>query len=311
MILTITPNPMLDKTLDVSAFAPGVTHRAQRVVTIGSGKGINVSRAFLQLGEPTLASGFLGGYTGEQVRRLLDEEKLPHDFIETAGLTRIGFTVFDIKRNDYTAVFEPGPELRADEVDRLVKKVNQLLPRCKALALCGSMPSASFDDLYFRLIQAAHEKNVPVFLDSYQEPLRQGLKARPDFLKPNRDEALQTLGIDSREPNGMKAALRELAATGAQWIFLTDGEREVGVYAQSQCYLAAPPPINPVNTLGSGDAMVAAFLFGWLRKMATEDLIRFTIAAGAVNAEAFVPGFADLKRIENMAKRVRIETFHL
>ncbi|MDZ7361693.1 MAG: 1-phosphofructokinase family hexose kinase [candidate division KSB1 bacterium] len=311
MILTITPNPMLDKTLEVPAFAPGLTHRAQRVVTIGSGKGINVSRALLQLGEKTLASGFLGGYTGEQVRKLLDEEKLPHDFIETAGFTRIGFTIFDIKRNDYTAVFEPGPKLRAEEVDRLVKKVNQLLPRCKALALCGSMPDAGFDDLYFRLIQTAHEKNVPVFLDSYHEPLRQGLAARPDFLKPNRDEALQTFGIDSREPGGMKTLLGQLATTGAQWIFLTDGERDVGVYAQSRCYLATPPPIKPVNTLGSGDAMAAAFLFGWLRKMATEDLIRFTIAAGAVNAEAFMPGFADLKRIQNMAKRVLLEPFHL
>jgi len=311
MILTITPNPMLDKTLSVPAFSPGVTHRAQRVVTIGSGKGINVARALLQLGERTLATGFLGGYAGKHVRQLLDEEKLPHDFVETSGLTRIGFTVFDAERKNYTAVFEPGPELRADEVDRLVTKVDQLLPQYRAVALCGSMPSAGFDDLYFRLIQAAQKRSVPVFLDSYQEPLRQGLEARPDFLKPNRDEALQTFGIDSREPDGMKALLRQLAQTGAQWIFLTDGERKVGISAPDQCYLATPPPINPVNTLGSGDAMVAAFLFGWLRKMAAEDLIRFTIAAGAVNAEAFMPGFADLKRIQNMAKRVLVEPFHL
>jgi len=189
MILTLTPNPMVDKTLYVSKLSIGAIHRAQRSVTIGSGKGINVARTLLQLGEKVLATGFLGGYTGEQVRKLLDDEKLPHDFVETKAPTRIGFTVFDETSNDYTAVFEPGPELVAEEVERLVEKVGELLPRCQALALCGSMPGAGFDDLYFRLIRTGRAMNVPVFLDSYKEPLRRGLAAQPNFLKPNRDPA--------------------------------------------------------------------------------------------------------------------------
>jgi tagatose 6-phosphate kinase len=301
---------MLDKTLWVPAFRAGITHRAQRAVTIGSGKGINVSRALTRLGENTLATGFLGGYTGEQVRAFLSAEGIPHDFVETRHLTRVGFTVFDEATATYTAVFEPGPKLFPEEVENLVEKVRHLLPRCKALTLCGSMPSSGFDDFYFRLIQAAKAANLPVFLDSYDEPLRQGLVAGPDFLKPNREETLRTFGIDTREPMGVARILRELAKTGAQWIFLTDGQRKVGVYAQGKFYLATPPKIHCVNALGSGDAMVAAFLFGWLRKMANEDLIRFTIAAGAVNAREFMPGFADLERIEELAKRVAVEPFH-
>jgi len=307
MILTVTPNPMLDKTLYVSKLAIGATHRAQRSVTIGSGKGINVARALLQLGEKVLATGFLGGYTGEQVRKLLDDEKIPHDFVETNVSTRVGFTVFDETPNVYTAVFEPGPDLLPEEIERLVEKVGQLLPHCRALALSGSMPCTGFDELYARLILAAKVLNVPVFLDSYKEPLRLGLAAQPNFLKPNRDEALQTFGLDIRTSHGMKAMLRELAPSGAQWIFLTDGERPIGIYAAGQYFLATPPPINYVNGLGSGDAMVAAFLFGWLQKMSAEDLIRFTVAAGAVNAEAFMPGFADLPRIQNLAKLVKTE----
>jgi 1-phosphofructokinase family hexose kinase len=310
MILTVTPNPMLDKTLWVKSFTPGITHRAIRAVTIGSGKGINVSRALLALGEQTLATGFLGGYTGAQVRKLLDDENLPHDFVEVAGLTRVGITVFDDMREDYTAIFEPGPELRQKEVEALVEKVRSQLPRCRSMALCGSMPSAGFDNLYFRLIESAKTANVPVFLDSYKEPLRQGLDAHPDFLKPNRDEVLQTFDIDIREPHGMKEALRELSQAGAQWIFLTDGVRKVGIYAQGRCYLATPPKIDVVNTLGGGDAMLAAFLYGWLRQMATADLIRFAIAAGAVNAENFMPGFADLNRIITTANNVIIEPLH-
>jgi fructose-1-phosphate kinase PfkB-like protein len=172
------------------------------------------------------------------------------------------------------------------------------------------MPSAGFDDLYFRLIESAKAANVPVFLDSYKEPLRHGLEAHPDFLKPNREEVLQTFGVDVREPQNMKGMLSELSHAGAQWIFLTDGARKVGVYAQGQCYLAAPPKVEVVNALGGGDAMVAAFLYGWLRKMATADLIRFTVAAGAVNAKDFMPGFADLNRIVLTAKNVVVEPLY-
>lgn len=307
MILTVTPNPMLDKTLWAPSFRAGVTHRAHRVVTIGSGKGINVSRALLHLGEETLATGFLGGYTGEQVRRHLSSEGMLHDFVPIRNLTRIGFTVFDETTAQHTAVFEPGPELFSEEAEQLVEKVRDLLPRCKALALCGSMPSSGYDDLYFRLAQAAKAANVPVFLDSYDEPLRRGLAAAPNFLKPNRDEAQRTFGIDIRQPQGMASMLRTLLETGAQWIFLTDGERKVGVYGQGNFYLATPPKIPVVNALGSGDAMVAAFLHGWLRNRDGENLIRFTIAAGAVNAQEFMPGFADLKRIEALAKQITIE----
>jgi 1-phosphofructokinase family hexose kinase len=310
MILTVTPNPMLDKTLWVPAFQLGAVHRAQRMVTIAGGKGINVSRALVQLGEPTRATGFLGGHTGQQIRALLDQEKIPHDFVEIRSITREGFTISDSRNNMSTAVFEPGHRLQHEEVDALLGKVQQLLPSCRALALCGSMPSAGFDDLYFRLIRAAKATNVPVFLDSYDEPLRQGLAAGPDFLKPNREEALQTFDIDMREQEGMVRLLNELAQTGAQWIFLTDGDKKVGIYAQGKRYLALSPRVRCVNALGSGDAMVAAFLFGWLRKMANEELIRFSLAAGAVNAEEFLPGFADLRRIEERANEVVIEPFY-
>ncbi|MDZ7343813.1 MAG: 1-phosphofructokinase family hexose kinase [candidate division KSB1 bacterium] len=307
MILTVTPNPMLDKTLWVPSFQSGITHRAHRAVTIGSGKGINVSRALLHLGEETLATGFLGGYTGEQVRRLLSTEGIPHDFVPIRNLTRVGFTVFDETTAQHTAVFEPGPELFPEEAEQLIEKVRDVLPRCEALALCGSMPSPGYDDLYLRLARAAKATNVPVFLDSYDEPLRQGLAAGPNFLKPNRDEARRTFGIDIRLPQGMANMLRALAKTGAQWIFLTDGERNLGVYAQGNFYLATPPKIHCVNALGSGDAMVAAFLHGWRRKREGENLIRFAIAAGAVNAQEFMPGFADLKRIESLAAQITIE----
>jgi tagatose 6-phosphate kinase len=307
MILTVTPNPMLDKTLWVPAFAPGNTHRARRLETLVGGKGINVARALHLLGEQVIATGFVGGRTGNAICETLDKEEIRHDFVTVSSTTREGFTIVDLQTGQHTAVFEPGHLLTTNDIEALIEKVQTLLPSCRAVALCGSMPCVGFDGLFVRLIALAHRRSVPVMLDTYGEPLHLGLAASPDFLKPNRDEALQTFGIDSRRPGGHRAGLEKFAESGAQYIFLTDGERLAAVYAAGEFYLAHPPKVRAVNPLGSGDAVVAAFLYGYLRKFAEPQLIAFALAAGAVNAREFVPGFANLQQIEELAATIRLE----
>jgi 1-phosphofructokinase family hexose kinase len=307
MILTVTPNPMLDKTLWLDDLRFGATHRARRMATIVGGKGLNVSRALKGLGEDTLATGFLGGPTGAEIRALLQRENIPHDFVETAAATRAGFTMVEEQSGRRTAVFEPGSKLQAGEVKNLMRLVERLLPRCRALALCGSMPCAGFDRMYADLIQQAHQRQVPVFLDSYHEPLKAGLAARPQFLKPNREEALQTFGIDAREPGGMQKLLALLAGAGAQCVLITDADRPLGVMLEGKQYLATPPRTATPNPLGSGDALVAGFLYAWLHGRRELELLRFAVAAGTVNAMHDIPGYADMEEIKACAQQVRIE----
>jgi 1-phosphofructokinase family hexose kinase len=307
MILTVTPNPMLDKTLWVTAFAPGQIHRALRLQTLAGGKGINVARALHLLDEEVVASGFAGGRTGEAICATLEEEGISHDFVTISGITREGFTIVDSQTGQHTSVFEPGHQLAGDEVEALITKVETWLPRCRALALCGSMPCAEFDDFFARLIAKAHESKVPVMLDTYGAPLRLGLGALPDFLKPNRDEALQTFQIDSRRSGGKRALLEKFSKSGATYVFLTDGERPAAVFANGEYYLAQPPTIRAVNPIGSGDALVAAFLYGYLRNFSPDELIAFALAAGVVNAREFLPGFADVRQIREMAEQIDLE----
>jgi len=307
MILTVTPNPMLDKTLWVSAFTPGNTHRALRLETIVGGKGINAARALRFLKENAVATGFVGGRTGEAILEALKQEGLQHDFVTINSTTREGFTIIDAQTGQRTAVFEPGHLLAQNDIANLTAKVVDYLPYCQALALCGSMPCTGFDDFFAHLIEAARQYGVPVMLDTYGEPLLCGLAASPNFLKPNRDEALEAFGIDAREPHGKRSLLEKFAASGATHVFLTDGERPVAIYADGEFFLARPPEIRLVNPLGSGDAMVAAFIYGYLHGLSTPMLIAFTIAGGTVNAREFLPGFADLDQITTMAAQIEIE----
>jgi len=308
MILTVTPNPMLDKTIWLSKLQTGGVHRAARMQVVAGGKGLNVSRALMALGEETLATGFLGGHVGREIRRLLSQEKIPHAFVEIASTTREGFTFVETETGQRVAVFEPGHKLQAHEVNKLLQRIHGLLPQCRALALCGSMPCDGYDSFYAEVITLARETSVPVFLDSYHQPLKQGLRAGPQFVKPNRDEALATFGIDSRRPDGMMVMLRLLAKYGTEYALITDAGRPVGAMFGDRPYLATPPQVQCVDALGSGDAMVAAMLYGWLRGMAGESLIRFAVAAGSVNARHPMPGYADLEEINSLAGAVRMES---
>ena len=307
MILTVTPNPMLDKTIWVSAFAKGAVHRGERLEQVAGGKGLNVARALVGLGEATLATGFLGGWTGNVIRSLLDEQNIPQQFIEIAATTREGFTFVARDHNERTAVFEPGPPLQLHEVEALQQFVHTCLPRCRALALCGSMPSAGFDTLYANLIQQAHAARVPVFLDSYLAPLKLGLQAEPQFLKPNREEALQTFGLDARKPEEAKKLFALLKRTSTRGVFITDAEQPVLAWLHGKSYRITPPRVACRNPLGGGDVFVAAFLWGWLNKTPDEELLRFAVAAGSLNAMHDLPGYANLKEIKALMREVKLE----
>ncbi len=307
MILTVTPNPMLDKTIWVSSFAKGEVHRGERMEQVAGGKGLNVSRALVGLGAVTLATGFLGGGAGKVIRGLLDAQNIPHQFLEIAATTREGFTIVDNATNARTAVFEPGPQLESSEVDALKQFVREQLPQCHALALCGSMPSAGHDNLYADLIRQAHAARVPVFLDSYLAPLQQGLNAEPHFLKPNREEALQTFGLDVRNPEEKQRLFALLKRERTWAIIITDAERTVHAWLNGKSFLAHPPRLVCRNPLGGGDVFVAAFLYGWLRKMPSAELLRFAVAAACVNALHDMPGYANLAEIETMREQVILE----
>lgn len=307
MILTVTPNPMLDKTIWVSAFAKGVVHRGERLEQVAGGKGLNVARALVGMGEATLATGFLGGWTGNVIRSLLDEQNIPHQFTEIAATTREGFTIVARDHNERTAVFEPGPPLQLHEVEALQQFVHTCLPRCRALALCGSMPSAGFDTLYANLIQQAHEARVPVFLDSYLAPFEFGVQAEPQFLKPNREEALQTFGLDARKPEEAKKLFALLQRTSTRGVFITYAEQPVLAWLHGKSYRITPPRVTCRNPLGGGDVFVAAFLLGWLNKAPDEELLRFAVAAGSLNAMHDLPGYANLAEIKTLMREVELE----
>jgi tagatose 6-phosphate kinase len=306
MITTVTLNPMLDKTVEVESLERGRIHRATRMEIVAGGKGINVARQLCRLGIPVLATGFLGGETGQLIRTLLDTEQIPHDFIDTSVRTREGVTYRE-PDGTATAVFEPVERVPLEMVHELSKKFHDLFQRSTWIVCSGSSTGFEADDLYYEAILTAHKYGVMSVLDSYGNALSLALKAVPSLVKPNKHEYEQTFGTRLASEQDFVAALDHLLSLGVQYAVLSDGANGCYAAVRGHYWKLLPPIIAAVNPVGSGDAMVAGILYGFQQGWKFERCLVFGTAAGAANAQKWDVANSQLREIRALEAHVTVK----
>lgn len=309
MILTVTPNPCVDKTVFIPRLEPGGRYRAQRYSCIPGGKGTNVSRAVKALGGDTKALVVVGGHTGRHVVEMIEAQ----DGVSAipswcAASTRTITTVLETDLGRQTAFFEPGPELAPEEAESLVATAIDALQSARLLTLNGTVPCESLNDLYARLIEAAKGLGVPVILDAHGEAFRLGLLARPDLIKPNQQEAEEFLGRALSTEQDRWAAVAAFHEAGIRGVAMSLGEEGALFSIEGQGRLRArPPKIDEVNPVGSGDALVAGIAMGLLHGWPLEQLARTAIACGTANAMSWDIGHFTADEVARIAEKVEID----
>jgi len=194
VILTVTLNAAIDRTVAVPNFRLGQRHRAVESRTVAGGKGVNVARALKLLGRPVIATGLAGGPTGTRILERLAEEAILNDFTRIHGDSRTNLAVVDPTSNEQTEINERGPEVSAEEIDRFVEKLLYLAQGARICVLAGSVPPGVEPDVYARLTQALRGLGVVTILDTDGESMRAGLRANPDVVAPNQSEAEEAVG---------------------------------------------------------------------------------------------------------------------
>jgi 1-phosphofructokinase family hexose kinase len=305
MITTVTLNPMLDKTVHVEAVRPGRIVRASRVEYIVGGKGINVSRQLHRLGSDTLATGFAGGEIGTLIDRLLNEEGLSHGFIRVAGMTREGVTYRD-SNNVQTSVFEPPHNVTAAEADSLLSLCRSLIGKSSWVVCSGSSPSPEADDLFRDILAMAREAGIPSVLDSYGTAFRIALPAMPVLIKPNKDEYEQSFGKRLESDDDFRLALDSLLTLGITYCIITAGSSSFFAATREGMWKVRPPKVKAINATGSGDSMVAGFLYGLTHGWDFERCLRFGAAAGAANASVWEVAASSREQIEALESAVEV-----
>lgn len=303
MILTVTLNTALDITYRVRELRPHGSHRVSEVTERPGGKGLNVARVLAALGHEVTVTGFTGGATGRVVQdRLAGTPGVLDALVPVAGPTRRTIAVVDELTGDTTQLNEPGPTVTSAEWSAFQDAYEALLGGgVSAVALCGSLPPGLPVGAYAGLIRTARASGVPVLLDTSGEPLRRGVAARPDIVKPNADELAELTG--SHEP---LRATRDARRRGARTVVASLGVKGLLAATPEGDWHATPPTRVPGNPTGAGDSAVAGLLSGLVERLPWPDRLARAVALSAATVLAPVAGEFDRSAYEELLGRVAV-----
>ncbi|MFD4767583.1 1-phosphofructokinase family hexose kinase [Streptomyces niveus] len=320
MILTVTLNTALDITYRTAALTPHATNRVAEVSERPGGKGINVARVLAALGHESVVTGFVGGRTGDALRELLAAEgpgeRAAHAavsdapvtdapvidaLVPIAGTTRRTIAVVDETTGDTTQLNEPGPTVTPAEWAAFLTSYEGLAARADAVALCGSLPPGIHVGAYAELVRLARAAGRPVLLDTSGEPLRRGIAARPDLVKPNADELAQLTG--SREP---LRATRDARRRGGQAVVASLGAAGLLAATPDGSWRAAPPTAVRGNPTGAGDSAVAGLLSGLVERLPWPERLARAVALSAATVLAPAAGEFDREAYADLLPRVAV-----
>ena len=310
MILCVTLNPCLDKTLTVPAWSPGDLVRGAAIREVVGGKGNNVARALRRLGRDPVPATFLGGPTGFFCESILrSDDGLDPMIITTAAPTRVILTVRTQINNDQTAFFDPNPIISEAEADTMTQRIEKTLRggNVDAMTLSGSSPSPASHGLYSDFIALARARSVPVFLDTYGPALEAMWGFWPTAIQLNRREAAAHLGKPALSDTEIDGLLQYWTRRGVVCAMITDGPNPVTIRLFGKRYRAIPPTIQAVNPIGSGDSCLAGLTDAWLKKLEPEALIRHALACAIANALVWDAGAIDPAEVERLTTTIRVE----
>ena len=310
MIITVTLNAALDRTLTVPNFQRDHRHRASQVLTLAGGKGINIARALKRLDVPVVATGLAGGRTGTRIVEELTAEAILNDFVRIGEDSRTSTAVVDPMEGSYTEINEWGPRVEPEELEMLLEKLHYLARGADFVVFAGSLPRGVDEGFYAQAIRDLNRRDVPVVLDTEGEPLRLGVEAEPYLVSPNQREAEHVVGQELEEPEDFLMALDGIAELGARNVHIT---LDTGCFAllredrQVRRYRAVAPVLEPVSAVGAGDVLLAQFLAARLAGKPGDEALRLAVAAGAASTLEVGAGRFEPRDAGRLAGGVELE----
>ena len=307
MIITVTLNPALDKSLTIPRFTTGIVNRAAEARIDPGGKGVNVSKALKLLGDDSLATGFLGGGAGFMIASALDELAIRHRFVSVSGETRTNLKIFDPENHTHTDINEPGDAVPEDAISELELLLLDLAQRGDTVLFAGSAPKGFSPDLPARWAETLLSRGVYVVADQDGAQLEAMIQSHPTMIKPNEHELQALLHLPDTELKTLVDAAQTLVAGGISNVVVSLGERGA-LFADGEGTLYAKGVrVDAVSTVGSGDAMTAGFLYAREYGFSREETARFALATAT--AKVTCPGSSPPKRemVEQYLPRVEIQ----
>jgi 1-phosphofructokinase family hexose kinase len=314
MIVTVTLNTAIDKTLSVPNFRLGRRHRTVEQTTMPGGKGVNVARVLKALGAPVIATGLAGGPTGTRIVEQLTQLNVLADFVRIREESRTNTAVIDPTTGEQTEINERGPRVDPHEVDLFSEKLLYLAKGASMCVFSGSLPRDVDVDIYARLIRELRRLDVTTVIDTDGDPLRRAVRAEPDVISPNVLEAEELVGHEFNDDEDRTYAVREMCELGAREAVMTmpDGcfarmwDEEAGELTLYRVRVR-PGAVEPRSTVGSGDAFLAGYVSARYQKKPVAEALAFGVACGAESTQHLGAGLVEPERVGRLLADVEVE----
>ena len=300
MIYTITFNPALDYISQVEKFEIGKINRTKTEKILPGGKGLNVSTVLKNLGIESTALGFIAGFTGEELKRSIEEKGIKTDFIKVEkGITRINVK---ISSNEETALNGNGPEITEEDINKLLEKIQKITEEDMVI-LAGNIPRCINNDIYEIICKTLEKNNVTFVVDATKELLMNVLKYKPFLIKPNKEELEETFKEKIETKEEIIVHAKKLQQIGAQNVLISlGGDGAILVTTEGKEYYSKAPKGKVLNTVGAGDSMVAGFIAGYEQSGDFEQAFKMGIATGS--ASSFSMNLATAEEVANLLKEI-------
>jgi len=311
MIITVTLNAAIDKTLAVPNFRIGRRHRAVEQTSMAGGKGVNVARALKTLGQPVIATGVAGGPTGTRIIEQLTEEAILNDFVRIREESRTSTAVVDDTTGEQTEINERGPTVSEAELELFRDKLLYLAKGAGVCVFAGSLPPGLSESLYAELIEELREMGVTTVLDSEGEPMRLATRVGPTMVSPNELEAEELVGHEFADDEDRLRGLHEMLELGAREAVMTLPSGCLGLVGDESdrrlCRVTLEAR-ETRSTVGSGDAFLAGYVAARYTGSPPEECLRFGVACGAESTQHFGAGVLDPREVERLMGEVDVTT---
>jgi len=302
----VTLNPVLDRIYSIPGLALNGVFRATDLSIFAGGKGVNVARVWNTLGGSPIATGLLGGRTGAAIAERLADEAIDARFLPIAGESRLALALFNPDNRSEAVVNEIGPHVSEAEYAPFLEHLAGLLPGTEFLAISGSAPPGTPIRFYSEMVDIARSLGIRTAVDASGAALVEAVRARPFLIKPNREEAA-ALGAPIKSWDDAGNAARELSLRhGIDTVIVTGGPDGAVVASGDDIWSASAPTADVVSTLGSGDSMLAGYLWSICEGNDRADALRLGVACGSANATTVGAGRCPPDRIAQFSGRINV-----
>lgn len=312
MIITITLNPAMDRTLRIERpLHPNKLNRAVSTSVEPGGKGINVSRAVKALGGESVALGFSAGSNGRAMKDALTSVDIHHDFVDVPGNTRVNVQIIDLDGN-HTEVNEPGFKISDGDFLRFLERVEHYLDNQNIFVISGSTPPGFPMKNFVELVKTIKKAGCRLIVDEAGDLMREALAFEPDFVKPNIFELAELVGDQpTTDPDQLIHSARKLLDMGAQAVCVSmgaEGALFVSKHEPEALYVNCNPKIYDEGAVGTGDAMVGAIANSMDKSLRFVDMAKFTVATGRACARLAGTEMASLKKVYEVYESLLVYT---